>query len=147
MLEYESYSCWSDKSVLLEVNSREDGSVRRAFTGTMIRINNLLSLFYSLFILFSSLPFDIPVCFHSPNRAHYVQKASGKIQTAEGNELFIPISRNVMVKQPHARNVWTRGLRNYICEPDHAGMPAHKHINRNPQWCKQVAALYTTLII
>lgn len=34
-------------------------------SGTVIHINNLASLPYSLFILFSSLPFDIPLCFHS----------------------------------------------------------------------------------
>lgn len=69
---------WSDKSVLLEVNSQEDGSVCCVFIGTMIHINNLASLPYSPFILFSSLPFDIPVCFHSQNRAHYVQRGSKK---------------------------------------------------------------------
>lgn len=66
MFEYERCTCWwSDKSVLLEVNSQEDSSVCCVFIGTMIHINNLASLPYSPFILFSSLPFDIPVCFHS----------------------------------------------------------------------------------
>lgn len=69
---------WSDKSVLLEVNSQENGSVCCVFIGTMIHINNLASLPYSPFILFSSLPFDIPVCFHPQNRVYYVQKASKK---------------------------------------------------------------------
>lgn len=68
------YICWSirgalgwrsDKSVLLEVNSQEDGSVCCVFIGTMIHINNLACLPGSPFILFSSLPFDIPACFHS----------------------------------------------------------------------------------
>lgn len=62
--------------MVLEVNSQEDGSVCCVFIGTMIHINNLASLPYSPFILFSSLPFDILVCFHSQNRAYYVQKAS-----------------------------------------------------------------------
>lgn len=45
MLEYESCTCWwSDKSALLEVNSKEDGSEYCVFIGTMIRINNLASL-------------------------------------------------------------------------------------------------------
>lgn len=34
----------SDKSVLLEVNSQEDGSVCCVFIGTMIHINNLATL-------------------------------------------------------------------------------------------------------
>lgn len=79
------YTCQSmrgvlvgDKSVLLEVNSREDGSECYVFIGTMIHINDLSALPYSPFILFSSLPFDIPVRFHSPNTAYYVQKASEK---------------------------------------------------------------------
>lgn len=79
MLEYERCTCWwSDKSVLLEVNSQEDGSVCCVFIGTMIHINDLLSLPYSPFILFSSLPFDIPAYFHSQNRKYYVQRESKK---------------------------------------------------------------------
>lgn len=91
MLEYEQCTCWwSDKSVLLEVNSQEDGSMCCVFMGTMIHINNLAALPYSPFILFSSLPFDIPVCFHSQNWAHCVQKA-----TANKTKSLLQKSRKV----------------------------------------------------
>lgn len=64
------------KNVLLQVKSQEDDSKCCVFIGCMIHINNLAGLPYSPFILFSSLPLDIPVWFHSQNWAHCVQKAT-----------------------------------------------------------------------
>lgn len=76
MLEHERCTCWG--SVSLEVKSQEGGSVCCVFIGTMIHINNSASLPYSPFILFSSLPFDIPVCFHSQDWVYCVQRAREK---------------------------------------------------------------------
>lgn len=49
------------KNVLLQMKSQEDDSKCCVFIGCMIHINNLAGLPYSPFILFSSLPLDIPV--------------------------------------------------------------------------------------
>ena len=76
MLEHERCTCWG--SVSLEVKSQEGGSVCCVFIGTMIHINNSASLPYSPFILFSSLPFDIPVRFHSQDWVYCVQRAREK---------------------------------------------------------------------
>lgn len=60
-------------SVLLDLNHQEDGSMCFVFIGTMTHINNLAGLLCSPFILFSSLPFDIPACFLSQNCKYCVQ--------------------------------------------------------------------------
>ena len=72
------------QSVLGKVNRLEDGLACSVFLCTMIHINNVAHLPYSPFILFPSLPFDIPSCFHLQNLANYRQEPVSRTQRAEG---------------------------------------------------------------
>lgn len=82
MWRYKRCTCWrSDMSVLCWWIAKKKTQYV-VFIGTMININDLSSLSYSPFILFSSLPFDIPVCFHSQNTPYYVQKAIEKYKSS-----------------------------------------------------------------
>lgn len=152
----ERCTCWWSDSVLFEVNSQEDGSVCCVFIGTMIHINNLARLPYSPFILFSSLPFDIPLCFHSQREHIMPRKRERNIKWASGNKPFIPIS-----EKPNGAAARQQCMDNsiqelHICTYTCIGMPAHKrsfthtegitHTNRNSQ-SEEILTLYTTLII
>lgn len=142
--------------VLFEVNSQEDGSVCCVFIGTMIHINNLARLSYSPFILFSSLPFDIPLCFHSQREHIMPRKRERNIKTASGNKPFIPISEKVNGAAARQQCMDNSIQELHICTYTCIGMPAHKrsfthtegitHTNRNSQ-CEEMLTLYTTLII
>lgn len=112
--------------VLFEVNSQEDGSVCCVFIGTMIHINNLARLPYSPFILFSSLPFDIPLCFHS-QREHIVpRKWERNIKRASGNKPFIPISEKLNGFSAARQQCMDNSIQElHICTYTCIGMPAH----------------------
>lgn len=116
---------WEVIRVLLEVNSKEVGSMCSVFTGTMIRINNLTCLPFSPFILFSCLPFDIPVCFHSQNRVYYAEKATQKHTKSWRKPAFSSLKKEgkSMVQQ-QCMHKGNQGLHisTYTC----AGMSAHK---------------------
>lgn len=73
---YTVYVGGCDKDVLSGVSGQQESSVCYVFVGIMIHINNLTGLPYCPFILFSSLPLDIPICFHFHKWAHCVQKTS-----------------------------------------------------------------------
>lgn len=77
---YTLYVGGCDRDVLLEVSGQQESSVCCVFVGIMIDINNLTGLPYCPFILFSSLPLDITICFHFHKWAHCAQKTSESLR-------------------------------------------------------------------